>query len=435
MFSGKLYEFDGQLLSVKTIAGRVNLAPSTIYKYLNQGYTIYDSIDYGLKQSKKVFKNTNKTNNRKTNKYLWNNEMMSVPEIAVHEKISPEPIYRRLKKGLSIKEAVAEVKKNVAPKYPYLGQKITKYQLEKLTGVPRWHLDKYLLDNSEYTEQEVIKTIDSYKKSEILMYGSESLLMYCMRMNYNYDIIYNSIKRNSLTVDEAVRIYIETADTIVKPAETLMYGNETLKSYCIKMKYNYNTIYYGIKVLGYTIQDSINRYLEFGQTSNPNFNYLIGNVLLSHFLIKAGIDDRYVLNKMRSGRNMEEAIIDAIFLSRQDYKSNPHRRKLRTIYSELNSLSELSLIKDKLLLSNDDIDFITNKDKQVQDVLLKLKLYNLIGCLRRTASTSEFAQLIAKSGISVAELLVFKEELFEGFDKIEEPKKGSQLQYIWYKGM
>ena len=52
----KLYPFEGEMLSAKVIAGRVELAPSTLYKYLKQGYSLHDSIALGKEQSARIFK-------------------------------------------------------------------------------------------------------------------------------------------------------------------------------------------------------------------------------------------------------------------------------------------------------------------------------------------------------------------------------------------
>ena len=67
----KLYPFEGEMLSAKMIAGRVNLAPSTLYKYLNKGYSLQESINLGKSQSYKIFKSKPKTNNIKAKTYTY----------------------------------------------------------------------------------------------------------------------------------------------------------------------------------------------------------------------------------------------------------------------------------------------------------------------------------------------------------------------------
>lgn len=434
MFRGNLHEFDGEMLTVKMIAGKVKLAPSTLYKYLNQGMSLYDSIEAGKKQSERVFKSRKTTNNRTAKKYSWKDKMLTVLEIAEIEGISSEPIYRRLKKGMSLIDAINEIKSNISTKYPFLGTKLSRYQLERLTGVSRSYLITNLLDDIEYTEEQVMDILDSYKKQEILMYGEETLLTYCIRNNYNYYILYRLIKDKGYTEAEAVSLYTNPNYEIKEKSDTLMYGEETLRAYCIRMKYNYNSVYYGINVLGCTIDESISRYLEVGQTSNPNYKYIVGNVLLSHFLLKMGIDDRYVLLKMREGKSVECAIIDAIFLSNEEYGTKPHRNRLRAIYSEIRDISELKEINIKYSLTTEDIDFITIKNELIQKVLIQLKLYKAISELRETISMTKFVKMFTDLGFTIQELLLFVEELYNGFEEQEEIKQ-SPLKYIWYKGM
>lgn len=435
MFKGNLHEFNGNMLSVKVIAGKVDLAPSTLYKYLNRGLSIYEAIEEGKKQSQKVFGKRKKTNNTKAKKYEWKSKMMTIPEIATLEGISAEPIYRRMKKGMSLQLAVSEIKNNIATKYPFLGSQLSKYQIEKLTGLPKSYLDKKLLDNTQYTEQEVIDILDSYQRPEVLMYGEETLFVYCIKNNYNYFDIYNLIKNEKITVEEAVAIYTDPSYSKRKKSETIMYKGMTLRTYCINNKYNYNSIYYSIKVLGYSVEEAVDKYLLYGQTSNISYRYMTGNILFYHFLIKMKIDDRYVFMRMSEGRSEEEAIIDAIFLSKQDYKNRKERNKLRTIYGELSDISELEFIKDKFSLSDEDIQFILDKHKMIENILFQLRLYIEISRLRVDISIVDFAKKFIKSGISLTELLDVVENLFDEFDEIEKPSSEAELKYIWHKTM
>ena len=159
---GQLYEFEGELLSVKTIAGKVELAPSTIYKYLKEGFSLYDAIAIGKEKSKTVFKNNPKTNNRTAKKYPYDGGYYTVHELAQLEGISEEALYRRLSHGMTPERAIREIKKNIAIKYPFRGNFFSTYKIAMITGVSMNYLGKNLNPDKTYTENEIEDIISSY---------------------------------------------------------------------------------------------------------------------------------------------------------------------------------------------------------------------------------------------------------------------------------
>lgn len=376
-----LYEYEGEMLSIKTIAGRVQLSHTTIYKYLKKGCTLTEAIELGKVQSAKSFKNREKTNNRQAKTYPYNsNPAMTVDEISSLEGISRDNLYRRLQSGMSPEEAVAEIKRNIAPKYPYLGGNYSKWQLERITGVTKWYLDRNISDTEIYTSEEIVQIIDGYKKQDICMYKGMSLYQYC-----------------------------------------------------VMMKYNYNVIYYNMKTYGLTPDMAINQYLLSGQSARFSHKYALGDVLLYHFLIKMQIEDRYVMDRIRRGRTEEDALIDTIFLNHEDYKTRTIRNKLRAIYDEIGNSEEIMAIKEKYNLDDDDIKFINTKAYRVEEVLTQYKLFSVIALLQASCDTKELQTILDSMGITFEELWVIRDELLDGFVEREEYTRNSQIKYVWRK--
>lgn len=379
MFKGVLYEYDGEMLSVKTIAGRVSLAPSTIYKYLKEGYTIAEAVELGKNQSAKAFKSRKKTNNRKSKTYPYKgNSAMTVEEISALEGISKDNLYRRLQSGMAPEEAVAEIKKNIATKYPYIGGYYSKWQLERITGATKWYLDKNLSDTKTYTEQEVTAIIDAYKQQDICMYEGMSLYQYC-----------------------------------------------------VKMRYNYNVIYYSMKTYGLEPREAISQYLLCGQSSRFNHKYALGDVLLYHFLIKMNLEDRYVMDRIRKGRTEEEALVDAIFLNREQYKNRTVRNKLRAIFGEIENIDDIDLVKSIYGLLDDDIEFIKIKANIVNEILTQYRLFSAISYAQSLDNTEELRQFLSQQGITFEELGTIRDELLAGFVERVEPVENKEIKYIW----
>lgn len=372
MYQGKLQEFEGQLLSVKTIAGMVHLAPSTLYKYLNQGFTIYDAIEEGKRKSDKVFKNREKTNNQEAKKYLWKGREWTVAQLAAENGISREPLYRRLKKGMSVEQAIEDIKKHISKKYPFLGSLVSIYRISLLTGVSEFYLEKALGEEREYTEAEVNEIVSHYQKPNIIMVGNVSLV-----------------------------------------------------KYCIDQQLNYNVIYYLMKTYQLTPLKAIQQYRENGQTNHFSYTFTIGDILLSHFFIKERLDDRYIKDRMRKGESEIEAITACIFLSKEDYKTREVRNSLYHLYQEegIEAVNHVGL-------EEADQAFIRMKAKRVEEVLFDYRLYEAIQLLPTARTTEERTYILNSLHLTQEDVTTHHEELFEDFIP---SGRDDEVTHIWKK--
>lgn len=373
MYTGKLYEYEGKLLPVKTIAGLVQLAPSTLYKYLNQGFSLYDAIAEGKKKSKVVFKNREKTNNRVAKKYLYQGKMLTVIEVSDLEEISSESLYRRLNKGMSIDEAVQSIKNNISKKYSFRGQKISVYKMSLLTGVPKYYLMQNIDLDKEYTEEELERIISSYKKN------------------------------------------------------ILMVGDITLFQYCIKNQLNYNVIFYNIKKRGLSIEDAIFDYVNSGQRDYFSYSYTLGNVLLFHFFIKERLNDRYIQDRMQKGDSVEKAIVACIFLEGENYANRNIRNEL---FSKYWNLGLERFLKENY--SAEDKKFVTTKHFLSEAVLKKYHLYQAYSLLSLEVSSEDRKELLNRLNLTEQDLIDCADDMFEGFvERTPSTKEIEPLFYTW----
>ncbi len=373
MFQGKLYEYDGQMVSIKVIAGKVHLAPSTIYRYLNKGLTLDQAIHEGIIQSSKLFQNRTKTNNMIAQKYPWKGGEYTVAEIADMEGISREPIYRRLKDGVSLTEAVSSIKSHVSDKYPFMHKMVSLYRISLITGVPKSYLMKYLTKDREYKEEEVMSIVDSYQKPPILMVGSESLVRYCINHQINYNVIYYLIKSRSMTVENAIS-------------------------------------YYQVH----------------GQGKGLRYQFVLGEVLLYHFLILEKIDSRYTSDRMNKGDSEIEAIQAAVFLSKEDYKTRNERMKLYRLYQQYGIDAIL-----QIPLEEEDQNFIREKHERIEKVLYDYRIFEVMELLPTAQSEEERKYLLDSVGLTLEDILEKNEQLLTQFEEIHSRKENEQIRYIW----
>lgn len=376
MATGKLYEYEGKLLSVKTIAGMVQLAPSTLYKYLNQGFSLYDAIDEGKKKSSIVFKTRAKTNNRVAKKYFYQDGEYTVDEIAKKEEISPEPLYRRLNKGMNVEEAVKAIKGNISKKYPFRGSMYSAYKISILSGVPKYFLLQRLDPDKEYQESDIEELISSYQKEEILMVG-----------------------------------------------------DMTLFQYCIQNQYNYNSIYYSVKHKGYTIEDAIGEYVNEDRREYFHYSFVLGDILLYHFFLREKLNDRYIKDRMRKGESVEESITASIFLTGEDYASRDIRNELYRMYK---TLGIDQVLQQDIL--EDHKNYIASKHKRVLEVMRDYNLYQAISILSSGTLSKEDRKLVLDTlSLTEEDLLTCREELFEGFvDRTPSVQEENPVSYIWH---
>lgn len=372
MYRGKLYEFEGETLPVKVIAGKVELAPSTLYKYLKQGFSLYDAIEEGKKKSSIVFKTKPKTNNRVARRYSYNDEMLTVEEIANLEKISPENLYRRLSKGMQLQDAVEEIKKNISLKYPFQGGFYSTYKISVISGIPQYFIEKKIDKEREYTEEEFNAILASYRK-EILMVGSQTLYQYCIQNQYNYNVIFGMIKTKGVTVEEA-----------------------------------------------------ISTYLREGQHDNFKYTYFLGNILLYHFFIKECLNDRYISERLQKGDSVEDAIMASIFLAGEEYSTRTIRNELYTLYRQLGLEETL-----KKGIAIEHKEYIMQKHLRVQEVMKEFHLYQAVAFLSTDLSEEDRNDVLKRFNLTAEDLLQGREELFDGFTERRAYQNAGPVSYVW----
>lgn len=188
-----------------------------------------------------------------------------------------------------------------------------------------------------------------------------------------------------------------------------------------------------MKAYKLTPGEAIKQYLTSGQLARFRHRYVLGDVLLYHFLLKFQLDDRYITDRIRKGRTEEEAIVDAIFLNQESYKNRKIRNKLRSIYSEIETLEEVEKIKTIYALTPEDIEFLNNKDKRVKEILTQYRLFGVLSLMHAASSTQELEKIMVENGIEATDMDKLHQDLLEGFVKREKNDNNDQVKYIWRK--
>lgn len=145
------------------------------------------------------------------------------------------------------------------------------------------------------------------------------------------------------------------------------------------------------------------------------------------------LEDRYVMDRIRKGRSEEDAIIDAIFLNREAYKTRTIRNRLRAIYSQCNSVDELTKLKAIYHLDDEDLEFINKKAYRVEEVLSKHRMFYILSLIQATGITDEIRNILVEFNVNTDELVEIQRELLDGFAEITDISHKGQIKYVWHK--
>lgn len=170
-----------------------------------------------------------------------------------------------------------------------------------------------------------------------------------------------------------------------------------------------------------------------GQVSRFSHKYALGDILLYHFMMKMHIDDRYVMDRIRKGRTEEEALVDAIFFNRENYKNQNVRKRLRAIYDEIGDITDLVALQTALGLDDDDIEFLNQKSLSASKVLTQYHLFFVHALIQGASNIDEVNEILQKEHLTYEQFNELYDELLDGFVPRDENLAQDGIKYIWRK--
>lgn len=232
----KQYTFEGEPCTVEKIADRFKIDKASIYHYLKQNYSIEEAIDIILKNKQTKYSPTFRKK-IEIKSLVYCGKQMSVTEIAKQECISISSIYRRMREGQPLEEAIQDIKKIQK------ARRITETLLD--------HKTKYVIDDV-------------------------SLYQYCIEKGYNYRSIVGKIQKDHLTPEEALESYLTDGQKGSMPWK-YQQGQVLLTHLLLKYQLNANYVMAQMRKHNWTIEEAIPKAVFSRQSAEYNFwegNYL-----------------------------------------------------------------------------------------------------------------------------------------------------------------
>lgn len=370
-FQPNYYTYKDTEYTIDEFAALIGKGRSYVERRIKMGWSLEQ-----IEEDSKIEKP--KTNNHPPKKYLWRGRELDVKEIAQLENIDSSNLYRKLKSGLSIDDAIASIKGNKPILFPYKGRMCTRNEI--ILDAPNISPDKLYKElkcNVFYTEEEVKEIIDRCNRT----------IYYC-------------------------------------------YNGQSLYQYCIENKYNYYVVRHLIISQGLNVQQAIDLYLEQGQGDPKNGSFFTGNILLSHFCIKQKLDVTYIKRLLKEGYDIRKAIVNCCFNSYQNYSTKVRRRKLSVIYEvwEILNPDDQIQIEQHYNLTKLDIIYLQECDKRIKEILYEYNLFMLDFYISESINLPEAKQILSDNNLTLEQSIDILRQLYDPFESLE---INAKAKYKW----
>lgn len=380
----------GELVNVYEIERREQLLTNSLYNYLyshpnckvEEAVATLKKIQLAAKDKPKVERNR---------RFLFPDELgilvpMRVSEIAELVKVSKSAMNRQLAKGKTIEEAIETIISNQPKRYLFRGNMETIPSIVKITGVAKNYL--YRMQAKEDFAENIEWYIQAYQRPKIIEYEGVSLYQYCVQHGYDYYRVYHMIKYENLSIPEA--LFMQS--------------------------------FYGIH-------------------APHHWNYEYEEIIIRSICIKYHQDPNYVLEQIKKGLSLEEAMEKSVFCSCTKHKSRSENERMLMIYHSINMLipEERYQALMSFHLTEEEMDEFENSYNTLS--ILKRELFLMkIRKMFQNSSPEERVMLAEGLQLTQEELRYMEEGLLEGFVPVKDTfetfsKKLSKTSILTYSNV
>lgn len=415
---GKLYEYNGQNLSVSQIATLENISRQTLQDWIDKTDNIYDAVknvkeslkirklEYygetlsltgiarkeGLKPEslKKNFKKTNdiykavkltkESKEQRKGSILYKGKKRTMRAIAILEDIERHALKRYYDKTKDIEEAVKLAKKSKKEHngtIPYKGKEMTIHAIAKLENIKKDTLKNYydIYDNIEKAVM-ITKLGQAKRKESLLKNQTKTLEEASKELNIS-TIRLNSMIESGISLDEIDNKLKE--NNRGKRNKYIKLDEETLFKYCLDNGLNYTIIYNMITIYNKTPEEAIKEYKKNGQKVPHKWIYEKYNVLLKHLFITFGIDSNRLIKTMRDNNlTLEQAVERIIFISYNNSNFTSIEiewlYELYTFLKECNN-NEYEEAKKTFFITENELNLLKQKQDKINEIKQQILLY------------------------------------------------------------
>lgn len=404
-------EYNGQFISLKTIANMEHLKFESLKKKYQETNDIYLAVK--LTQESKIKRNGS---------IEYKGKMMTILGISKLENLEHHSLGRYYLQTNDIYEAV-RLTKAAKDKHrgtiPYNGKIMSISGIANLEGIKHETLKEFYEIYGDIEKAVFLTKQSQLKRRKALYKGREQEYSNLAKYFGISTLQLNNLIEEGLSAEE-IEKKVQNSKKRRTSEDFIMYEGDSLYRYCLNNSYNYWVINYMIKNFGKTVEEAIADYLKNGQQLPTKWIYEKYNILFKHLTLSFGLDSNRIVKIMKEENyNLEQAITRLIFVSNND-KNNMKLIEidwLQEVYEYLveTEPSEIENTKKVLKISQKEEEFIKEKSTKIENIKRYLLLFEFAEVIDEW-TLEELLEMFNYYNITDDEIKIIFTELYKPFD-------------------
>ena len=416
-------EYYGDLLNISKISKLENVNAISLRKHYGETGDIYKAVEIAK-------------HNQQTHKQIieYNGKKTTITAIAKEIGISPDSLREAFKKVDDIDAAIEIVQRNREiqnAQIEYYGVMTNFTAIAKSENVAVNTLKRYYAAFNNIYKAVMISKNVKRKEKKVKIDNVETSL----------EDLAKTFNTSSAKIDKIID-KVDSLDELEKrvsgkksyPEEKIMYGNISLRRYCLENSYNYNVILYMIRNFDKSAEDAVNEYVKNGQSLPNYYIYAKYNVLLYHLMLRYNINYYKVLKIMKNDDCLlEKALKKYIFTT-----DNGNYNFTSTVVNWMMELSEFlqncseeekENAQEIFYITPEENAFLKEKTEKVAFINRQLLLFEFSEVLSRW-NNEELLEMFDLYNITDEEIITIYNELYQPFIKgVINPKSEDRVTY------
>ena len=421
---GRTYEFNGEKLTMAAIATKEKLGKTQLGEAYKKTGDIYEAV--------RICKE-NQNKRKESVQYVeYNGETLSIKAIAQKEGIVPSSLKKSFNKTNDIYEAVKtckEAKTVFHGSIEYNGEMLSLKEISQRVNIPHTTLtSRYKETGNIYKAVFICQSVTAERerrkaKVDTKKYGEISYYDLSLILGIKYGELKNFLDKG-YTAEQIANMNLRPTlhRSVTSRVDTKLLDGQSLREYCVENKLNYACIYRAINTYGKSLDSAVDYYKKYGQQIPSKWIYEKYGVLLKHLLLKDGIDVKNVVEYMRSDLISLDEAVEKYIVRRNAKKDGLNEEWMTELYDVLtdeNIANEYDEYLKAFYVDDKEEECVIKSYDEVENFKRKELLFEISQALNEGLfKPEEEAELLKQYDIKPREIETMFLELY---DRFEEP--------------
>ncbi len=396
-----------EVLSLKAISEKEKVKFESLKRFYEQTNDIYEAV-----------KLTKEAQLKRNGSILYNGRMLTITAISLETGLERHALTRYYEQTGDIYKSIELAKEAKAKQHgtiEYKGKLMSITAIAELEGIKKETLKEYYELYGNIEKAVFITKESQLKRKRALIKGKQA----------SYEELARQFNISVIELDKMIDagVSIDTLKKKIKNGvtseEQLRYDEDSLYKYCLEHSYNYWVINYLIKVYGKTPQAAVKAYVEDGQQLPTNWIYEKYGLLFKHLTLNFGLDSNRIIKIMKDNNcGIEEAITKLIFISnnnKNDFKK-AEIDWMEELYSFVKDIpkNEYLEVKEAFYITDREEKFLNDKKVIIDQITRQLLLYEFSNIIEDW-SANELLEMMDLYDISDEEKMCIVLDLYAPF--------------------